>query len=226
VVTSLVAKRSGGERVVVYLDGARAFELSAEVADREGLRPGLALSLQATEALQAQDAPFRARDRAVRLIAVRDRSCHEVEARLLQAGFSPEVAAGAVEWLSSLGYLDDARFASRYAAEKAKSGWGSRRIAAELGRLGVERTLVGEAVAEAFAAGPDEAETGDGASGLDPVLNLARRRFAREFAADPATAARRLAGFLARRGFDWDTIHVVARTLQMEVESRETQELS
>jgi SOS response regulatory protein OraA/RecX len=43
-----------------------------------------------------------------------------------------------------------------------------------------------------------------------------RRRFGAQFAAEPQAAERRLAGFLARRGYDWDTIGRLARTLRDE----------
>ena len=208
--TSLVPKRGGSERVVVYIDDKRAFDVAAELADREGLRVGEPLSTETVETLLTMDAPYRARERALKLIALRDRSRHEVGSRLEQAGFSSEVADRTVDWLQGLGYLDDDRFAARYAAAKLSSGWGERRIAAELARLGLERRVVQEALGAAGACGPSE---GDVQPGKDVVLALSRRRFAGQFAVDPEGAARRLTGFLARRGFDWDTIHAVVRTL-------------
>ena len=43
------------------------------------------------------------------------------------------------------------------------------------------------------------------------MLALVRRRFGRQFAVDPDGAERRLAGFLVRRGYDWETIGRVVR---------------
>jgi regulatory protein len=213
VVTSLAGKRGANERVVVYLDGARAFEVASEVALACDLRQGVELSPEAVGSLLADDAPYRARERALKLIALRDRTAHELESHLERAGFAADVSEGAVSWLRALGYVDDAAFATRYSAAKLKSGWGERRVASELLRLGVDRGLVQAALQEARVGAPgQEGEE----PGLDAVLDLARRRFGTQFGADPEAAARRLAGFLARRGFDWDTIHAVARILQRE----------
>ena len=120
-----------------------------------------------------------------------------------------------MSWLEERGYLDDRRFAAAYAAERLKAGWGRRRIAGELLKRGVERSLVcGEAwdevVAEQGAADDD---------GL--VLALARKRFAGQLAADPESAKRRLAAFLARRGHDWDAIARITRRLCEEVRCEE-----
>jgi regulatory protein len=213
VVTSLAGKRGANERVVVYLDGARAFEVASEVALACDLRQGVELSPEAIESLLVKDAPHRARERALKLIALHDRTAHELKSRLERAGFAADVSEGTVTWLRTLGYVDDAAFASRYSAAKLKSGWGERRVASELLRLGVDRGLVQAALQEARGEAPDDEE---GQSGLDAVLDLARRRFGAQFGADPEAAERRLAGFLARRGFDWDTIHAVNRVLRRE----------
>lgn len=209
VVTSLAAVPGRADRIAVRIDGLKAFDLATVLVDQAGLRVGDVLSEDVQVALIAKDAPFRARERALRLLASRDRSRGEVEVRLRTAGFAPEIVTDTVAWLLGLGYLDDGRFAARYCAEKQRNGWGPRRIRAELIRKGVERTLVDEALSSA----DDGSET---AEGLEAVTALARRRFGEQYRRDPVAAGRRLAGFLARRGYDWETIAAVVRVLAAE----------
>jgi regulatory protein len=209
-VTALVARRGQDERVAVHIDGHRAFDISAVVADRAGLRAGVHLSAERQLELLDQDAPFRARERALRLLGLRDRSRRELETRLRQAGFDAEVVCATVEWLAGLGYLDDGRFARAYAAEKQRSGWGPRRVRAELAAKGVERSIVEETMASA---GEEEFEEG-AAEGESVLEHTIRKRFGRQFAADPVTAERRLAGFLARRGYGWETTNRMVRMLR------------
>jgi regulatory protein len=235
-VTALVAGKGQGERVAVHLDGRRAFDLAVTVADRAGLRAGATLTAMQQQALIEEDAPYRARERAVRLLGLRDRSRREIDARLRQAGFAPEVVAATLDWLAGLGYVDDGRFARTYAAEKQRSGWGPRRIRSELAAKGVERSIVEEVVApwerpESEAAlepeGGDDgpppagAETDRRGGGVPAAEAMARRRFGGQFRTDPAAAERRLAGFLARRGYGWETIARVARTLREEAGAQE-----
>ena len=55
-----------------------------------------------------------------------------------------------------------------------------------------------------------------GTEGSDVLEELVRRRFSAQFAADPEAAERRLAGYLGRRGYDWDTIGRMTRLLREE----------
>jgi regulatory protein len=215
VVTALVSRSGRSDRIAVHLDGRRAFDLASAVLDRAGLRAGDPLSVERQRELLEQDAPYRARERALRLLGLRDRSRREIELRLRQAGFEAGVIAETVEWLAGLSYMDDRRFAAAYAAEKRRGGWGPRRIETELAAKGVERRVIAEALAPL-----EQAETGSGGDVDLALEQTVRRRFAGQFAVDPEAAERRLAGFLARRGYDWDTIGRLARRLRSEAEAR------
>ena len=79
--------------------------------------------------------------------------------------------------------------------------------------------LTPEQIEEAEAEAKTEAPTstgGAGEAGMWALEQTVRRRFGAQFAAEPQAAERRLAGFLARRGYDWDTIGRLARTLRDE----------
>jgi regulatory protein len=209
VITSLVAKKGRSNRIAVHLDGVFAFELASGVARQAGLRIGDMLSKETQDRLAEDDARHRARERAVRLLALRDRSEREVEVGLQTSGFDPAVISDTVSWLRDLGYLDDERFAVRYAAEKLRAGWGKRRVKTELLRKGLERTLVEAALDGEGVNAPAAAE------GVESLVALAHKRFGKQFRLDPEGAERRLAGFLARRGYDWDIIGSVARELRV-----------
>ncbi len=222
-VTALVARRGRGERVAVHLDGRRAFDLAVEVADRAGLRAGAILTVEQQEDLIEQDGPYRAREQALRLLSVRDRSVREVETRLHREGFHADEVGSTVEWLVRLGYLDDRRFAAAYAAEKERSGWGPRKIRGELVGRGVERPVVEEVLAAckgaSRAAEDAEDRLPEDHALPDALEKTIRRRFGGEFLSDPQGAQRRLSGFLARRGYDWDTIDRVVAQMRRETDS-------
>lgn len=213
VIRALVPRRGDAERVTVRLQGSFCFDVAAVLVQREGLRVGDPLPAAAQERLLEEDAPFRARETALGFLSYRDRSAREVQIRLESAGFDPRVVDDAVSWLKGIGYVDDARFATRYAAEKARAGWGAQRIRAELMRKGVERAVV-----DAALAAQEESEAFPVASGEEVALALARKRFGAQFAVDPRGAANRLAGFLLRRGFDWDAVGRIQRVLRAEGE--------
>jgi regulatory protein len=209
-ITALTVRKGRSDRIAVYLDGAFALELAAVLVDQAGLRRGDLLTAEAQDRLVEEDAPYRARSRSLRLLALRDRSRGEVESRLQTVGFEPEVIASTISWLQGLGYLDDGRFATNYAADRLRAGWGERRVRAELRRKGLDQGLIEAAL------GPEGVNAQAAAEGADSLLATARRRFGAQFVSDPERAERRLTGFLVRRGYDWGTVGRVARALRLE----------
>ena len=119
----------------------------------------------------------------------RDRTIDELGGLLLGKRVEPSVADQVVTELIELGYLDDARYAERFAEDRRRlDGWGSERIAQRLRELGVDRAHVDAALA---AQDPEEE--------MAAALELLRRRCPKP----PATRAERdrALGILIRRGY-------------------------
>src|SRR3954454_8957681 len=131
----------------------------------------------------------RARALAWRSLDRRDRTVDEVGGMLLGKRVEPAVADQVVCELIELGYLDDARYAQRFAEDRRRlDGWGAERIARRLRELGVDREHVDAALAEQD---PEEE--------MAAALELLRRRCP----TPPATRAERdrALGILVRRGY-------------------------
>jgi regulatory protein len=131
----------------------------------------------------------RARALAWRSLNRRDRTVDEVGGMLLGKRVEPAVADQVVTELIELGYLDDARYAERFAEDRRRlDGWGSERIARRLRELGVDREHIDAAVA---AQDPEEE--------MAAALELLRRRCP----APPESRAERdrALGILVRRGY-------------------------
>jgi regulatory protein len=98
------------------------------------------------EALPAQSDRERAIDLAYRALATRERTVSELRSYLERKRVGPRAIDAAVAELSEAGYLDDARFAHRFAEDKRVLDlWGSDRIAGDLRRRGIEPGLIEEA---------------------------------------------------------------------------------
>ncbi len=90
----------------------------------------------------------RAVELAYRSISRRDRTVAEVRTFLEGKRVEPEAVEHALAELASAGFLDDARFAERFAEDKRSlERWGRERIERDLLRRGVPADLV-EAAAE------------------------------------------------------------------------------
>ena len=80
---------------------------------------------------------------AWRALNRRDRTVQEMGGILLGKRVAPADADAVVTELIELGYLDDVRYAERFAEDRRRlDGWGSERISRRLRELGVDREIV------------------------------------------------------------------------------------
>jgi regulatory protein len=188
-----VRERRGKARV--FVDGEFWAELDAGVAMERGLREGAALSSEELEGARVAGERPLAMGRALNLLGYRARSEAEVRERLGRFGYAGGTIEAVVVRLEE--YLDDEEFARLKAREKARR-YGPRRVSVELRRSGVGEELAREVVEEEFA----------GRSELEEARSAASRRYNR-----PGTdaEARRVYGFLVRRGYSAGVCAQVAR---------------
>jgi len=133
------------------------------------------------------DAETAVWQRALRLLAARERSAAEVAVRLRAAGGTDAAVDAVLERLRARGYVDDGRVAQHAAAAAARRGRGSIYARTKLAARGVPPVLIDAAIHDHFT---DEA-------------GLAGSVLARRYANPPLSPADRArAGrFLLQRGF-------------------------
>lgn len=98
------------------------------------------------ESWDEEAAAKKVRERALRLLTISDRTRWEL-ARRLEGDGPPHVIDEVLDWLESLGYLDDRRFALRW-IEARKSRYGPLRLEAELRAKGLRGEWVRSLIAE------------------------------------------------------------------------------
>lgn len=142
-------------------------------------------------------------DVAYRYLGFRDRTEAEVRRKLEVERTEPADIDATLEELARQGYVDDARFAQRYAEDRrALDGWGPDRIERRLRQSGVDPELIAAALSSRELA--DE---------LAAAVEVLRRRLR----AVPETERERerALGLLVRRGYDlelaYDAIRAHAR---------------
>ena len=200
-----VRERRGRARV--FVDGEFWAEIDAGVAAERGLREGVALSDEELQEARAAGERALAMARALNYLGYRARSEREVCDRLRRYGYGEETVDGVVGRLEELGYLDDAEFARQAVREKARK-YGPRRVSVELRRSGVDGEIAREAVEEEFA----------GRSELEAAFSAASRRYNR---GGSDAEARRVYGFLMRRGYSAEVCAEVAREFRGPSEAEE-----
>jgi regulatory protein len=197
-ITALPPQKNDPDRLSVFVDGELRMGLSAEIALAAGLRVGQPVDEAGLLELERRDRGWQAREAALRLLAVRPRSAAELLRRLRMKGYEPEIGEEVIARLRELGMIDDAAFAGLVVRDRVRlRPQGARRLASELRAKGVDDETAHAAIRETM-----EGEDTD-------ERELARRaaeKWRPRPGEEPASARRRLHGYLARRGFDSDVI--------------------
>lgn len=105
-----------------------------------------------------RSATARLRDRAMRILAMRDHSEDEFRRKLTAPVMSkngpealdtkPGEVEEVVAWCLEHNFLDDARFARQFIASRARKGYGPVRIRQELNQKGINREMSESAMGE------------------------------------------------------------------------------
>ena len=141
---------------------------------------------------------------AYRQLGRRDRTVAELRWYLRRRELDQAAIEGAIAVLIEQGYLDDARYAQRFAEDRRTlDGWGTERIARRLEEAGVSPEHIADAVA---AQGSDDE--------LTAALTLLRRRLTGPPADD--RSRERALGLLVRRGYELELAYDAVRAFERE----------
>ncbi len=171
--------------------------------DALGLRVGETLSEPLLERLAVAERRAALRVRAVRSLSRAAASRRTLAARLARHGTEQEVQQ-VLDELTADGVLNDAQMAAQLVTETLRrEPVGSRRLLQSLQRKGFDQDLSARVVAEAM----------QDRDGRRDVAEAAARAARGLHHLPHETATRRLAGRLARRGFDADEIRDAIRAI-------------
>ena len=142
----------------------------------------------------APERPLACHDRALRLLAVRARSSHELSERLTRAGFDAEEVSSELTRLERVGLVDDEAFARDLARHHLMSRRSGRRaVVAALRAKGLPPGTIEAVLSDLQADAEDEGSR---------AAALAAERASRLAGLDPRVAFQRLVSFLLRRGYE------------------------
>lgn len=187
-VTDIQAQKNG-QFYSIFIDGKYSFSLGDLELSASALRIGTNLAAAEAEEWQKSSGLSKLRNLALRYLAIRLRSEHEVRQYLQRKEAEAEQIDSVIDWLKSYGYLDDADFARRWTDHRRQMGHRSDiRIRTELRQKGIDSELINEAL---------QSGEYDQSAALKELIEKRRHRYADE---------EKLIQYLARQGFNWSQI--------------------
>ena len=132
---------------VVFEDGAEIQVSAVQIADF-GIYSGREIADDEYVELCGAIALSSSKAKSLRILGNRNMSAGEVKKRLVSRGVAVETAGETVEWLESVGAVDDKEYAAMIVRHYASKGYGLARIKDELYKRGIPRDIWDEAIPE------------------------------------------------------------------------------
>lgn len=183
------------KKTVVFLDGKESFCLYNSELRKYGIEEQAEVSYEQYARLLESVLLPRAKERALHLITVSQKTSQEIYDRLRQGYYPEDICDKTVHFLQEYGYLDDFEYARSYTASyiKTKSLW---KIKMELCRKGIGEDIIKRVF--------EETET-DETEGIYRWLE----KKAPNFAQMDIKNQRRVYSSLLYRGYSYEQIHSV-----------------
>ena len=187
-----------------FEDGS-SMRLYRQTVEDFGLYAGKELTEAEMKKLQKSAGEMSAKMRAVRIVSASNVSKRDLEYRLVQKGEDPGQARQAVEWMSELNLLDDARTAEQIVQKCIHKGYGLSRAKQAL----YEKRIPKEFWEDALSEYPDQ---------TDRILDFLRSRLNGE---SDERDVRRATDALLRRGHSYSEIRKAMQRLEFDSDFQE-----
>ena len=195
-ITSIKQQLKMRDRYSVYVDEAYSFSLSESALIESKLHSGMELTHQEVDGYKKLSLDDKLYGRALRYVAMRQRTAWEISFYLERKGADPSLAQSILNKLSMIGLIDDEKFARAYVNDRQLLRPTSRRkIIMELKKKRIPEEIIQRVLAE-------KAETDDGAGDQTALVEIiARKRRQTKYQDDT-----KLMQYLARQGFGYSDI--------------------
>ena len=181
----------------VYLDGQFAFTLYKGELFRYRIQEDGELSEEVYQEIREKVVLKRAKLRAMHLLNDMDRTESQLRTKLLNGDYPADIVDEAIAYVKSFGYINDESYIRRF-IESKKNSKSKKEIYALLMKKGVDMEQVQEILSEYYGA----------EDSLNAIRDLLRKK-----RYDPKSATdqemRKIYGYLARKGFDYEDIRQV-----------------
>jgi len=195
-ITDIKTKQDNDSNCRIYLDDSPSAEIPSILVEKLGLRVGLEIEADVIDKLVAADEEMRAKKYALDLLQENIYSKRQMTYQLTREGFREKTVEIIITELINSGHIRDRLYAEKWVQRRLKSNPRGRiLLKQELIEKGVDRETAEQVVAKVKV--EDEAKL---------AFSIAEKRVKQYKRFTRDVARRRLHGYLARRGFELETI--------------------
>lgn len=199
VITSIRVQKNNKERYSIFVDEEFLLGISEQTLLKFNLAKGDEITAALLRKMRREEGRFEVKSYFMKLLGRRDHARKELFTKAIRKDYPKEVINNVLDELQDKGYLNEAGFAEKFAADKSRlNKWGPAKIKAHLYKKGIDKSVAEKSIDKAFA-DKDLKQT---------FLNLVlkrKRRFLRE--EDPYKRKKKVFDHLARKGYRPSSIY-------------------
>lgn len=193
---------------VIQLDNDQNYRIYKFVVKKSGLRKGDELDEKKLNELLYWDEFYRAKDAALKFLSYRQRSEYEIQKKLIDLKFKPDIINQVIDNLKTIKLINDSEFADCFVKTALNKRLISRNLMKKkLLEKRIAKEIIND-VLEKYYKDIDESKI---------VRKLAIKQLKKYQKLKAKSTDKehyiRLAAFLTRRGFSWDIISRVVRSI-------------
>lgn len=206
IITKIEPHQRPSKRYNIYIDGKFLLSLHKDVILQNDLKIGDRITKKKIDSLVEKEEVYKAKDKALRLLAVRPRSKQELRQKLLEKKFNPKHIESVISYLVEKGYIDDKTFA-QYITESIISRKPASRVFLKqvLKKKGINTEIINSTITKLL---PEEYRLA-----LEAGKKYLKRLQKSSKSIDNKIQQKRLCSYLLHRGFNWSTIVSTVREL-------------
>ncbi len=190
------------KRINVYIDNEFAFGIDEELKFRYSLHLDDEISQEFIDEVIKAEEQLKVNNYAFRLLSFRQRSEKEIHMALKRKGYNEENISHTIDYLKQNKYIDDEYFTKSFIADKQNlNGYGSQKIKYELIKKGISKETIEKHLIK------------DNQEEYELALQVASKKLNSYKDQDKNSTWNKLGGFLQRKGYSFDIISKVLRTL-------------
>ena len=199
IISSITVQKNNKERYSIFVDDEFLIGVAEQTLLDFKLRKGKEITYPLLRKIKRAEGRFEVKSYMMKLLGRRDHARKELFRKALKKDYPKEVIEDVLFELKDKGYLDDKKFAEKFAEEKSRlNKWGPAKIKSHLFKKGISNSVAEKSIRKAFE-NEDLRETF-----FDLVLKR-KRRFLRE--EDPYKRKKKVFDHLARKGYRPSSIY-------------------
>lgn len=198
IITAIEKQKNNSQRYSIYIDNNFAFGLDDFDVLSFRLKEGQELDEESYNEITSQAFYSKARDKAIRLLGFRARTQKEIKDKLIKEEYPLETIERVISFLKEYNYINDLSYAKAFIKEKFRlKGYGAKRLSYELSLKGIDNETISIAL--------EELTENEIIDEYEMAISLVRKKLKGENEVDDKLK-QRVFGYLARRGYSFDTI--------------------